>query len=91
MNDRPEIDLAAEAAPSAGDVALVVLAVALALSFLLRGRLRRRRGAASALPRCASCGSAGSCPIARLSDHFTHPPCRRHGGGDSAGESEGRP
>jgi len=85
VNGRPEIDLAAEAAMSAGDVALVVAGIALVLLFVVRARLRRRRGATSGLPRCASCGSAGGCPISRLSDHFTHPPCRRHGEGASAG------
>ncbi|SIO09792.1 hypothetical protein SAMN05444722_0407 [Rhodovulum sp. ES.010] len=61
MTGTPEIDLAAETALSGPEIALVSVAVALALGFLFRGLLRRRRGAAPACTTCPGCTSGGPC------------------------------
>lgn len=61
MTDTPAIDLAAETALSGAEIALIVLAVALALGFLFRGLLLRRRGAAPACRSCPGCTSGNPC------------------------------
>ncbi|MGC9420031.1 MAG: hypothetical protein ACP5EN_13785 [Rhodovulum sp.] len=65
MNGTPQIDLAAETSLAAYEVALVALAVVLALVFLFRGVLRRRRGAAPACNSCPGCTSGIPCQAVR--------------------------
>lgn len=61
MTGTPQIDLAAETSLAGHEIALIALAVALALAFLFRGILRRRRGAAPACSVCAGCASGTPC------------------------------
>jgi len=61
MNETPQIDLAAETALASYEIALVALALALALGFLFRGLLRRRRGAAPACNACPGCTAETPC------------------------------
>ncbi|TCP38863.1 FeoB-associated Cys-rich membrane protein [Rhodovulum marinum] len=61
MNGTPQIDLAAETSIAAHEVALIAVAVVLALVFLFRGVLRRRRGAAPACDSCPGCASGTPC------------------------------
>jgi hypothetical protein len=61
MTDTPQIDLAAETSLAGYEIALIALAVALALAFLFRGVLRRRRGAAPACSSCPGCTSGTPC------------------------------
>ncbi|TCP58411.1 attachment p12 family protein [Rhodovulum bhavnagarense] len=71
MTDSPQIDLAAETSIAGYEIALIALAVALALAFLFRGMLRRRRGAA---PGCAGCGGCTSGTTCTVVDYdFTTP------------------
>ncbi|GAA0311152.1 FeoB-associated Cys-rich membrane protein [Rhodovulum strictum] len=61
----PQIDLATETALAGHEIALIALALAVALGFLFRGLIRRRRGAARACGGCAGCGGA-SCKATGL-------------------------
>lgn len=62
----PPIDLGAEAGMAWHEYALVALAVALAMGYLARGLLRRRRGAARGCSTCPGCSSGESCPMVHL-------------------------
>lgn len=57
----PQIDLAAETALAGHEIALIALVLAVALAFLFRGLIRRRRGAARACDGCAGCTSGTAC------------------------------
>lgn len=59
----PPIDLGAETALAGHEIALIAIAVALALGFLFRGLLRRRRGAAPACAGCGGCTSGTACKV----------------------------
>ena len=61
----PSVDLGSEAAVAMQDYALVIIVLALALGFLLRGVLRRR-AAGGGCAGCSSCGRSGSCPMIKI-------------------------
>lgn len=61
MNGTLEIDLAHETALAGHEIALIALAATLALAFLFRGLLRRRRGAAPVCNSCPGCTSGRPC------------------------------
>ncbi|MBK1636976.1 FeoB-associated Cys-rich membrane protein [Rhodovulum adriaticum] len=63
MTETPQIDLAAETSLAGYEIGLIALAVGLALAFLFRGMLRRRRGAAPACSSCGGCASGNTCQV----------------------------
>lgn len=61
MTDAPNIDLGAEASLAGYEVGLIALAVLVALAFLFRGVLRRRRAATPACTTCPGCSTGAPC------------------------------
>jgi hypothetical protein len=76
MTDTPHIDLGAEVGIAPHEYALIALALAVALGFLFRGLLRRRRGAAPACASCPGCTAATPCKAVDISFPETAPGSR---------------
>lgn len=63
MNSLPQVDLSNEMGFVVQDYLVVIVIIAIAVAFLLRGFWRRRTGASAACSSCPGCGSGQACSV----------------------------